>query len=107
MACDERPPSPPSAAAAREFRAIGEVQLLPTGRAAAREEGPLVPDSKVRWTVRRSLADAGIGAEVTVERQVVTLRGTVPPAQVAAAEEIARGVHGVAAVKNELVAEAK
>lgn len=102
LGCERSDRLPRSASAAREFREIGDVQLLPAKPAVETADAPLVPDSKIEWNVRQLLADAGIAADVAVDEQVVTLRGNLPAAQAENAQALAKGVQGVAGVRNEL-----
>ncbi len=105
VACESEPALPSEAQAGRALRPIGDVQLLPErGREPTRANpgAALVPDSKVRWTVKQALREAGFDVDVTVRSRMVTLRGTVPPGGREAAEAIVNRVDGVAKLRNEL-----
>lgn len=96
---------PPWALAGRTFRPVGDVQLLPERVPIEVRETGLVPDSKVEWGVKVALAESGLDVsrvQVSVRKQIVTLRGMAAGSQIEAIERTVAGAPTVAGVRNEL-----
>lgn len=106
VACEGGDPAPetdPAETAAGALRPVGDVQLLAEAPPPEpRRDVPLVPDSKLEWTIQKAIADAGLDVRVTVLEQRVTLTGRAGAEQRAAAEAIARRTEGVRAIYNDI-----